>query len=124
MGCTGLENGDDISLVSHFLAAGEVLPSQTPATSTWNPERKLAAAVLISGLLEIRNHIGDPHYRRVVDVDLAWVVSDDLEWPFSFLRLCQVFGFEPSAIRRLVREWGETGADKTTRRFSAYVDAA
>jgi hypothetical protein len=35
-----------------------------------------------------------------------------------------VFGFEPSAVRELVRERIKAGADKTNRKFSVYLDAA
>jgi hypothetical protein len=106
------------------MATGAILPEQMPSASIRTPERKLAAAVLVSGLLEIRNHAGRPRRRRVVAADLAWVRSDDVEWPFSFLRLCQLFGLEPSAIRKEVERWVEAGANATKRRFSAYLDAA
>ena len=124
MGSTTLERGDDTELLGHMMAAGEILPTQLAGRSIRTPERKLAAAVLISGLLEIRNHVGVPQYRRVVDDDLAWVFSDDTVWPLSFLRLCQLFELSPSAIRRVVREWVDAGASPTKRRFSAYLDAA
>lgn len=29
-----------------------------------------------------------------------WVLADDTEWPFSFLRLCEAFGIEPDSLRK------------------------
>ena len=86
--------GSDVSRVLADLAAGwEILPSQQPEPTTWSPEKRLAGAVLASGL---------------INLDIDWINSDDMDWPFSFLRLCESFSLEPQWVRKLVAARGNS----------------
>lgn len=111
------------STVNHLLAGGELLPSQLPAASSWSPEKKLAAAVLTSALVCIRDHYGDEAHVERVEEDLAWVASDDMTHAFSFLPLCDLFELEAAWVREVVERWKAT--DKRERRpFSLHRHAA
>jgi hypothetical protein len=43
------------------------------------------------------------NFRETAD----WFASDDTEWPFSFVTICQHFGIEPEYIRAGLRRWRE-----------------
>ena len=111
------------STVNHLLAGGEILPSQLPSASSWSPEKKLAAAVLTSGLICIRDHYGEEPYAEVVEEDLAWVASDDMTNDFNFLHLCDIFGLDAAWVREVVERWKVT--EKRERKpFSLHRHAA
>ncbi len=117
-------DGRDTSIVGHLLATGEMLPSQMPSPSDWSPEKRLAGAVLAHTLLEIRDHYRAPHYRRRVTQDLEWVGSDDTEWPYSFVPLCELFGLEPEYVRTIVARWIHAETVHQPRPWSAHRHAA
>lgn len=94
-----------LSVIDDLMSGGELLPAQLPSASHWTPEKKLAAAVLASALVEIRDHHGNPAHRRRVAEALEWVALDDTEWPYSFIRLCNLFDLEPQWVRGVVEGW-------------------
>lgn len=65
------------------------------------PERELAAAVIEGAAADLR------HYRFARTRDLQrlycrahrWVASENREWPFSFVNLCEVLRLSPEAVR-------------------------
>jgi hypothetical protein len=65
------------------------------------PERELAAAVIEAAATDLR------HCRFAPTRDLQrrycraprWVASDDREWPFSFVNLCEALRISPEALR-------------------------
>jgi len=116
--------GQDLSVIEDLMASGQMLPSQLPSSSDWTPERKLAAAVLASALVEIRDHGLNPAYRRKIAEDLEWFASEDVEWPFSFLRLCDLFDLEPAWVRQVIAGWLAKPLDKTNRPTTPYRHAA
>jgi len=95
----------DLSVLAHYLAGGEIVSAQLPSPSTWTAEKKLAAAVLAAALVEVRDRHDQCHYRRRVQEDLQWIMSNDVDWPFSFLRLCQLFALDPDYVRQVVGKW-------------------
>ena len=109
-------DASEIAVVDHMLAGGAVVSAQLPRPSRWTPERRLAGSVLAAALVEIRDHHQKPEYRRAIGQDLEWVFSDDDEWPFSFVRLCDAFGVEPTYVRGLVQRW--LGSRRAARRES------
>ena len=111
------------STVNHMLASGEMLPSQLPQASSWFPEKKLAAAVLTSALICIRDHYGDEAYAEVVAEDLAWVMSDDMTSEFNFLHLCDIFGLDAAWVREVVERW-KTTEKRERKPFSLHRHAA
>jgi hypothetical protein len=34
----------------------------------------------------------------------AWLSSDDIGWPFSFVNICHALGIDPGWLRRRIRE--------------------
>jgi hypothetical protein len=114
----------DVALLAHWFASGAILPSQLPSPSGWGPEKKLAAAVLGGALIEIRDHCHDANHRRKVADDLQWVHSDDTAWPYSFVRLCELFALEPAYVRRVVRGWKDAPARTAHRQISVHRHAA
>jgi hypothetical protein len=102
---------NDAEVLEHLLSGGEVLPEQLPGSSLWSPEKRLAAAVLASALVSIRDH--DDHRTRgargsEMATDLAWIRSNDVQAPFCFLRLCDVFDLDPDWVRENVERWRRT----------------
>ena len=80
----------EVKVLEQFLAGGELLPSQLPSPSDWSAEKRLAAAVFSSGMMAR---------------DLDWIESEDMDWPYSFLRLCELFALEPEWVRGVVQSW-------------------
>lgn len=116
----------DAGAIEHMLASGEITPAQMPSTSTWSREKKLAAASFTSALINIRDYAGATHgvRRREVAQDVAWVMSEDTEWPYSFVRLCELFAIEPDWVRARVQEWLSEPRSRGGQRFSAHRHAA
>ncbi len=117
-------DGREIPVLDHLLASGEMLPSQLPSLSQWSPEKKLAAAVFGAALLEVRDHHGDAAYRRRVTEDLDWIFADEPYWPYSFIRLCDLFGLEPEYVRSIVRRWQTASRSGPQRQVSVHRHAA
>jgi hypothetical protein len=117
-------NGHDMSVVENLMAGGQMLPSQLPSSSDWTPERKLAASVLASALVEVRDHTHNSSYRKKIKEDLEWIGSEDTEYPFSFLSLCDLFGLESEWVREVVAGWLEEHPDKARRPITPYRQAA
>ncbi len=118
-----LASGEYLGVIQHLMAGAELLPSQTPSASPgWSPEKKLAAAVLASALMEIRDHRASARHRNQIAQTLCWIRSADTEWPFSFLRLCDLFSLDPEWVRGIVRRWLRT--PPAARRISVYRRAA
>ena len=94
------------SVIDDLMAAGIILPAQmsSPARD-WSPEKRLAGAVLASALSDIRTLYGQRGHQRRVTEALDWVHSSDTTWPYSFLRLCGLFGLDPEWVRAEVMRW-------------------
>lgn len=116
--------GDGMSEIENLMASGEILPAQQPLQVEWSPCKKLAAAVLASALVEIRDHAHDPSYRRRVAEDLEWIRSQDMEWPFSFLRICDLLHFEPEWVYANVEHWLATPPTNRKKPATPYRQAA
>ena len=96
---------DGMSEVENLMASGEMLPSQLPIQADWSPCKKLAASVLASALVEIRDHSHDSSYRRRLEEDLEWIECGEVEWPFSFLRICDLINLDPEWVKENVYHW-------------------
>lgn len=110
-----------LKVLQDLMAGAEITPAQLASTTNWSPEKRLASAVLSAALLEIRTHAGDPRHRRRIQEDLEWVFSDDREWPFSFLRLCDLFDLDVDWVRETVGEWMESGSRGGRRPVLSYA---
>jgi hypothetical protein len=69
-----------------------------------SPEQRLMAAVLEDAMRELARPseiwIGAAGRRRA-EVQ-AWVESDDVAWPFSFLNVCDALDLNPAGVRRRI----------------------
>ena len=114
---------DSLGVLQHLMAAGQMVAAQLPTPSNWTPEKRLAASVLASALVEVRDQAGAPRRQQEVAETIGWIMSDDTEWPYSFLQLCQLFDLQPEWVRKVVRSWLQA-ARKQSRRPSIYRQAA
>lgn len=92
-------------VLAHLSAGGEIVPAQMDDGVTWSPERMLAAAVLVDALLYVREHYDKAGDQPQVTQDLAWIQSNDTEWPYSFVPLCHQLSLDPDFVRMVVRGW-------------------
>jgi hypothetical protein len=115
--------GGGLNVLSQMMAGSVLLPSQTPSSSgDWTPEKRLAAAVFESAISDLREHSKSGiHHRRAAEAE-SWVLDDDTSWPFSFLRLCDLFGLDSEWVRARVAHWMTTSRSDFTR--SRYRHAA
>lgn len=115
---------EEFATLEHLFAGGEMLSTQLPSASDWSAEKRLAGAVLMAALVEVRDRHADPVYRRRVAQDLEWIQSDDIEWPFSFVRLCQLFALDPVWVRAVVTRWCQAPHAGPKRQSTKYCHAA
>jgi hypothetical protein len=113
-----------LRVIDELMASSVQLPSQTPRQSTWSAEKRLAAAVLGTTLLELRERHDDPSRRRRIAESLEWIHSDEVEWPFSFLRLCDVFELDAEWVRGVVARWQQVSTKRRERMRPRYRQAA
>jgi hypothetical protein len=114
---------DHLGVIQHLMASGQMVAAQLPSASNWTPEKRLAAAVLSSALVEVRDQAGELRRQRELAETVEWIMCDDSKWPYSFPRLCQLFDLEPDWVRQMVRNWLQAGR-KQARRPSVYRQAA
>jgi hypothetical protein len=88
-----------------------VLPVQyLPRTNALaGPQRRLMIAVLQTALDDCHGTataraLGLPlsRDRRATRDALAFFLSQDRSWPYSFVNICEAVGFDPEALRRTV----------------------
>ena len=113
----------DAEVLDHLIAGGEMLPAQMAGTSLWSPEKRLAAAVLTSALITVRDHHDRRSRQRDLEEDLAWIHSQDRDAPYCFLRLCDVFDLDAGWVRQNVARW-QRQAPGTRVPFSMHRHAA
>lgn len=85
------------------------------------PEAALMHAVLEDAVNCVRYGLRAAKRReqRLAREAEEWLLSDDVEWPFSFLNICTVLGLEPQYIRRGLQQWHQqrpTWTQKSKRR--------
>jgi len=83
-----------------------LLPAQISSGVRWNGDtsgpRALMLAVLHDAVQCIEQGRRSRRFsaRRLAAEAEAWVRSNSRDWPFSFVNLCEVLGFDPDAFRR------------------------
>jgi hypothetical protein len=86
-------------------------PSQLLAGSRLDanaqPEKRLMLAVLEDAVACFQRGVAATSPAAVRDFDevCAWFASDDLAWPYSFVNICHVLGFDPDYLRRGLERW-------------------
>ena len=88
-----------------------LLPPQLVSGPYRTPEQRLMAAVLEDAMRELVRPsevwIGAAERQRA-EVQ-AWVESDDVAWPFSFLNVCEALDLNPAHLRRRIARLGSAG---------------
>jgi len=88
------------------LDAQAIVPESYPtvAAALWQPERRLMLAVLEDAIDAYLDNVGAPRGNRRVRFNEAasWFRSNDTEWPFSFVCICDALGIDPALIRRML----------------------
>ena len=115
----GTENTFDFSSMNRdsqpaFFSDAAVMPEQfycpsfTPQTE--RPEVALMRAVLEEALrcFQYQFDLHSTETQRLAREAESWFFSDDTDWPFAFVNICEALHFEPTYIRRGLRNW-QTG---------------
>ncbi len=89
------------------LSLNLVMPSQFFPEGGDGPapgERRLMRAVLKDALAVLFKYEGtqDRRGQRLLAEARHWLESDDADWPFSFVNVCDALGLEPSCVRERV----------------------
>jgi len=87
------EEFDPVMPAQWFVDAGRAAAIQ--------PEKRLMLAVLSDAVDIVMTAPGSTNVRRrmLFHETVAWIRSDDREWPYSFVNLCDGLGFEPGRLR-------------------------
>lgn len=83
-----------------------LMPSQYFATVRKRvpkePEYRLVVAVLedaVDCILKHQRASNEKARRLFLDAE-AWIASDDRDWPFSFVNICELLSIDPEYVRR------------------------
>lgn len=99
-----------------LLAVGAVLPDeqallpvQFVSDPAWSGQKRLMAEVLRAAVRSYQYHprvyARTAAQRRLAEEAGAWLRSDDMSWPFSFVNICDALGLDVGQVR--VRVMGE-----------------
>lgn len=93
-----------------LLEANVVLPEQfftSSGKSQSTGERALMWAVFADGIESYRRHaFATTTAGKVAFLEAeSWIFQNDWDWPFSFVNLCALFGFDPAGVRRALLRW-------------------
>lgn len=113
MTAAGGQDRQDRTEGGGVLEPAAVLPAQLGSAiamgASLHPEKRLMLAVLEDAVtVFLREAVREPgatseEFREAA----AWIASDAVDWPFSFVNLCGWLGLEPTSIRRGLRQWRE-----------------
>jgi hypothetical protein len=103
------------------LAPESVLPAQFHTgvrhDSSLCPEKRLMLAVLEEAVGDYQRYLvatGNEARRLFADAE-EFFSSEDTEWPFSFVNICNALGLEPSYVRSGLIRWRETQRARAAR---------
>lgn len=109
-------------VIRDLLAADSVLPEQFWSSdhgSTYlSGEYALMWAVLADGIECYRRnaHATSPEQRaEFIDAE-RWISGTDWDWPFSFVNLCELFGFDPAGVRGALQQYRDSRRPPALRR--------
>ena len=109
-------------VVEELLAADRMMPEQFWRSEYGSVhrsgERGLMWAVFTDGIDSYRRNAGAKAlHRRIEFLETeSWLLRTDWDWPFSFVNLCEVFGFDPAGVRRVLQRWRQEHARDACRR--------
>ncbi len=88
-----------------------ILPSQLLDRShlgaAMQPEKRLMLAVLEDAIAAFQRSATTSSRvaTREFDEVRRWLGSDDTAWPYAFMNICHVLGFDPAYLRRGLDAW-------------------
>jgi hypothetical protein len=82
------------------------------------PEKALLLAVLEDGVRCFQDNIFPRNRKKqmLFEEAEAWLFSDESNEIFSFASICALLGFDPSYIRRGLRQWQERAVGGTRKK--------
>jgi hypothetical protein len=98
-------------LLESELAPDSILPAQLDDAPFRGarilPEKRLQVAVLADAVLTFHRWAGGDRARarRLFTEVEAWFASDEAGGPFTFITICDSLDFDPTYIRRGLRNW-------------------
>jgi hypothetical protein len=108
--------------VSNYASSGEFVESLFQADTllpgqyhdgfkrqTLEPERELILAVLEDAVVCFQKYLRSAREKekRLFEDTEEWFVSDDREWIFSFINICDLLGLDPDYVRKGLWRWRE-----------------
>lgn len=72
-----------------------------------NEVSELMLAVLEDAMRTYKDGVDSPIPAKRVEAFKveAWVMSDDTDWPFAFVNVCNAVGLSPGYVRTAMRKW-------------------
>lgn len=105
-----------------LLSSSQFFSDRIPAGQDAN-ELVLQWAVFTDGLQRYWTLAADQDSHRSEEFreEEAWLLDNDREWPFSFVNLCEVFGFQTDSLRtslltRKVAHHGDVVAEEQKKK--------
>jgi hypothetical protein len=104
----------DMGQQDEQLSLALLLPSPSdnpsPSLSKVCPEIGLMQAVLEDAIncFQRRSSKKAQNAQRLAREAEEWLLSNDLDWPFSFLNICSALGLDPDYIRRGLKRWRQS----------------
>jgi hypothetical protein len=100
-----------------------VLPSQffdrVQIDASLQPEKRLMLAVLEDAVGTFQKYAtaNTRRARRLFTEAEEWFSSEETQWPFAFVNVCQALGLEPLYLRAGLQRWreGQRGSAKVLR---------
>lgn len=80
------------------------------------PERELVLAILDDAVMCFQKYLkstGEKERRILADTE-EWFCTDDREWVFSFLNVCDILGMAPGYLRKGLLQWKESALNRNT----------
>jgi len=109
-------------VVEELLSADAVFPEQfwgcRDGTIPLSGERALMWAVFTDAIDCYRRyaHASSLRGRTEFKEVESWVLGTDWDWPFSFVNLCEAFGFDPAGVRSALARWRSDRAARVVPR--------
>src|SRR5262245_52942971 len=98
-----------------------ILPAQMPVGVRWTADtsgpRALMLAVLEDAVRCIVEGRGRPSFpaRRLAADAIAWIRCNRRDWPFSFVNVCDVLGFDADELRKRLLTQSDRPAPRRVR---------
>jgi hypothetical protein len=107
--------------LQELLGAHAIFPEQFWTdldTTNRSGERALMWAVFADGIdCFRRNASATAAQRRVEYLEAeSWILRNDTDWPYSFVNLCEAFGFNPAGVRGALMSWRRSQTRTAFRR--------